>query len=151
MFISACYLVYKLADMVKCSNIWHADNHSFVYVIKSKVLFVSGHFGYIELPIPIYHPSHVSDLKKMLSLLCLKCLKLKTNKVWPDQVFPPTLLRILFMSCFCMQRRDFTKILVLLVLLIVPLCILRKDRGTPCFYFHFLLRNEVVYIRILAY
>ncbi|WCJ39088.1 DNA-directed RNA polymerase V subunit 1, partial [Euphorbia peplus] len=40
-----------------------------------------GHFGYIELPIPIYHPSHVSELKRMLSLLCLKCLKLKTNKI----------------------------------------------------------------------
>lgn len=39
-----------------------------------------GHFGYIELPIPIYHPSHVSELKKMLSLLCLKCLKIKKNK-----------------------------------------------------------------------
>ncbi|KAJ9190567.1 hypothetical protein P3X46_001754 [Hevea brasiliensis] len=39
-----------------------------------------GHFGYIELPIPIYHPSHVSELKRLLSLLCLKCLKMKTNK-----------------------------------------------------------------------
>ncbi|XP_050231385.1 DNA-directed RNA polymerase V subunit 1 [Mercurialis annua] len=39
-----------------------------------------GHFGYIELPIPIYHPSHVSELKRMLSLLCLKCLKLKNNQ-----------------------------------------------------------------------
>ncbi|XP_059312406.1 DNA-directed RNA polymerase V subunit 1 isoform X2 [Lycium ferocissimum] len=40
-----------------------------------------GHFGYIELPIPIYHPDHVSELKKMLSLLCLKCLKMKNRKV----------------------------------------------------------------------
>lgn len=39
-----------------------------------------GHFGYIELPIPIYHPSHVSELKRMLSLLCLKCLKMRNNK-----------------------------------------------------------------------
>nr|GMD59609.1 DNA-directed RNA polymerase V subunit 1 [Ipomoea batatas] len=39
-----------------------------------------GHFGYIELPIPIYHPDHVSELKRMLSLLCLKCLKLKNRK-----------------------------------------------------------------------
>ncbi|GER28531.1 DNA-directed RNA polymerase [Striga asiatica] len=36
-----------------------------------------GHFGYIELPTPIYHPDHVSELKRMLSFLCLKCLKLK--------------------------------------------------------------------------
>ncbi|KAG2671868.1 hypothetical protein I3760_13G013300 [Carya illinoinensis] len=40
-----------------------------------------GHFGYIELPIPIYHPSHVGELKRMLSLLCLKCLKMRRNKV----------------------------------------------------------------------
>lgn len=37
------------------------------------------------------------------------------------------------------------------VLWIVPLCRMRKDRGAPCFYFHFLLRNKVVHIRILAY
>ncbi|XP_071724863.1 DNA-directed RNA polymerase V subunit 1-like [Rutidosis leptorrhynchoides] len=36
-----------------------------------------GNFGYIELPTPIYHPTHVSELKRMLSLLCLKCLKMK--------------------------------------------------------------------------
>ncbi|XP_074284698.1 DNA-directed RNA polymerase V subunit 1 [Silene latifolia] len=40
-----------------------------------------GHFGYIELPIPVYHPSHISELKRMLSLICLKCLKMKTSKV----------------------------------------------------------------------
>ncbi|KAM6582934.1 hypothetical protein CsatB_009936 [Cannabis sativa] len=39
-----------------------------------------GHFGYIELPVAIYHPSHVSELRRMLNLLCLKCLKVKKNK-----------------------------------------------------------------------
>ncbi|XP_010534197.1 PREDICTED: DNA-directed RNA polymerase V subunit 1 [Tarenaya hassleriana] len=39
-----------------------------------------GHFGYIELPTPIYHPGHVSELKHLLSLLCLKCLKMKKAK-----------------------------------------------------------------------
>ncbi|KAH9605060.1 hypothetical protein KSS87_011933 [Heliosperma pusillum] len=39
-----------------------------------------GHFGYIELPIPVYHPSHITELKRMLSLICLKCLKMKTSK-----------------------------------------------------------------------
>lgn len=39
-----------------------------------------GHFGYIELPIPIYHPCHISELKRMLSLLCLKCLRMQTKK-----------------------------------------------------------------------
>ncbi|KAE8714772.1 DNA-directed RNA polymerase V subunit 1 [Hibiscus syriacus] len=38
-----------------------------------------GHFGYIELPIPIYHPSHINELKRLLSLLCLKCLQLKNK------------------------------------------------------------------------
>ncbi|KAF5729322.1 DNA-directed RNA polymerase E subunit 1 putative isoform 1 [Tripterygium wilfordii] len=45
-----------------------------------------GHFGYIELPIPIYHPSHISELKKMLSLLCLKCLKIRNNKIKSDSI-----------------------------------------------------------------
>ncbi|XP_019449371.1 PREDICTED: DNA-directed RNA polymerase V subunit 1-like isoform X1 [Lupinus angustifolius] len=39
-----------------------------------------GHFGYIELPVPIYHPSHVSELKRMLSLVCLNCLKMNKTK-----------------------------------------------------------------------
>ncbi|KAK6928884.1 RNA polymerase Rpb1, domain 3 [Dillenia turbinata] len=39
-----------------------------------------GHFGYIQLPIPIYHPCHIGELKRMLNLLCLKCLKLRTRK-----------------------------------------------------------------------
>ncbi|CAN8284790.1 unnamed protein product [Cochlearia groenlandica] len=39
-----------------------------------------GHFGYIELPVPIYHPAHVNELKQMLSLVCLKCLKIKKVK-----------------------------------------------------------------------
>ncbi|CAI9112935.1 OLC1v1013446C1 [Oldenlandia corymbosa var. corymbosa] len=40
-----------------------------------------GHFGYIELPMAIYHPDHVGELKQMLSLLCLKCLKFKNRKL----------------------------------------------------------------------
>ncbi|CAM8891380.1 unnamed protein product [Rhodiola kirilowii] len=40
-----------------------------------------GHFGFIELPIPIYHACHVGELKRLLSLLCLKCLKLKNRKL----------------------------------------------------------------------
>lgn len=43
--------------------------------------FVLGHFGYIHLPVPIYHPAHISELKQLLSLLCLKCLKIKKMKV----------------------------------------------------------------------
>jgi DNA-directed RNA polymerase-5 subunit 1 len=44
-----------------------------------------GHFGYIELPVPIYHPSHVSELRQLLSLICLKCLRIKKGKVLVDQ------------------------------------------------------------------
>uniref|UniRef100_A0A1D1YKW3 DNA-directed RNA polymerase n=1 Tax=Anthurium amnicola TaxID=1678845 RepID=A0A1D1YKW3_9ARAE len=39
-----------------------------------------GHFGYIQLPIPIYHPSHVIELKHILNLVCLKCLRMKKEK-----------------------------------------------------------------------
>ncbi|KAL5698611.1 DNA-directed RNA polymerase [Ranunculus cassubicifolius] len=39
-----------------------------------------GHFGYIQLPIPIYHPCHVNELKKLLNLVCLNCLRLKRGK-----------------------------------------------------------------------
>ncbi|KAL2581678.1 hypothetical protein AAZV13_15G197500 [Glycine max] len=47
----------------------------------SEVGKCEGHFGYIELPIPIYHPSHISDLKRMLSMVCLNCLKLRKTKL----------------------------------------------------------------------
>ena len=33
------------------------------------------------MPIPIYHPGHISELKRMLSFLCLKCLKIRKSKV----------------------------------------------------------------------
>ncbi|KAK1308959.1 DNA-directed RNA polymerase E subunit 1 [Acorus calamus] len=40
-----------------------------------------GHFGYIQLPIPIYHPWHISELRQVLSAVCLKCLRVKKGKV----------------------------------------------------------------------
>lgn len=43
-----------------------------------------GHFGYVELPIPIYHPSHISELKNILSMLCLKCMRVNRAKVKCD-------------------------------------------------------------------
>uniref|UniRef100_J3L864 DNA-directed RNA polymerase subunit n=1 Tax=Oryza brachyantha TaxID=4533 RepID=J3L864_ORYBR len=39
-----------------------------------------GHFGFIELPVPIYHPSHVTELSKMLNFICLSCLRIKNSK-----------------------------------------------------------------------
>ncbi|PIA52516.1 hypothetical protein AQUCO_01000412v1 [Aquilegia coerulea] len=51
-----------------------------------------GHFGYIELPIPIYHPCHVSELKMILRLVCLNCLRLKRGKnVGSDRSSAPCL------------------------------------------------------------
>ena len=64
--------------------IYLTDNLTFIHEDNLTVFVIfqfSGHFGYIELPIPIYHPNHITELKKMLSLLCLKCLKMKKNKV----------------------------------------------------------------------
>ncbi|CAL5424302.1 unnamed protein product [Camellia sinensis] len=49
-------------------------------LINRSLMFVSGHFGYIELPIPVYHPFHVSELKRLLSLVCFKCLKFRSGK-----------------------------------------------------------------------
>jgi DNA-directed RNA polymerase beta' subunit len=43
------------------------------------LLYFSGHFGSVELPVPIYHPSHVTELKRMLSLVCLKLKKIKVS------------------------------------------------------------------------
>ncbi|XP_052145508.1 DNA-directed RNA polymerase V subunit 1 [Oryza glaberrima] len=40
-----------------------------------------GHFGYIELPVPIYHPCHVTELRQILNVVCLKCLRVKKGKV----------------------------------------------------------------------
>ncbi|EEC72224.1 hypothetical protein OsI_05331 [Oryza sativa Indica Group] len=40
-----------------------------------------GHFGFIELPMPIFHPSHVTELSQILNLICLRCLKIKNRKV----------------------------------------------------------------------
>ncbi|KAL6613753.1 hypothetical protein ACP70R_036023 [Stipagrostis hirtigluma subsp. patula] len=40
-----------------------------------------GHFGFIELPMPIYHPSHVTELGKILNMICLSCLRLKDGKL----------------------------------------------------------------------
>uniref|UniRef100_A0A0D9VCB6 DNA-directed RNA polymerase subunit n=1 Tax=Leersia perrieri TaxID=77586 RepID=A0A0D9VCB6_9ORYZ len=40
-----------------------------------------GHFGYIELPVPIYHPCHVTELRQILNMICLKCLRVKKGKV----------------------------------------------------------------------
>ncbi|XP_026407957.1 DNA-directed RNA polymerase V subunit 1-like isoform X1 [Papaver somniferum] len=39
-----------------------------------------GHFGYIQLPIPVYHPSHLGELKRLLSIICLKCLRMKKGQ-----------------------------------------------------------------------
>ncbi|XP_044951359.1 DNA-directed RNA polymerase V subunit 1 isoform X2 [Hordeum vulgare subsp. vulgare] len=40
-----------------------------------------GHFGFIELPVPVYHPCHVSELRQLLSMVCLQCLRIKKGKV----------------------------------------------------------------------
>ncbi|KAL5226945.1 hypothetical protein ABZP36_015210 [Zizania latifolia] len=39
-----------------------------------------GHFGFIELPVPIYHPSHITELRNILNLICLSCLRIKNSK-----------------------------------------------------------------------
>ncbi|KAM0837204.1 hypothetical protein ACQ4PT_061821 [Festuca glaucescens] len=40
-----------------------------------------GHFGFIKLPVSIYHPSHVDELTKILNMICFSCLQFKNCKV----------------------------------------------------------------------
>ncbi|ONK65887.1 uncharacterized protein A4U43_C06F2000 [Asparagus officinalis] len=40
-----------------------------------------GHFGYIELPVPVYHPLHISELRDILSLVCFHCMRTKKGKI----------------------------------------------------------------------
>lgn len=83
-----CYL------LIFCIAISMEKMMHFKWISSGSILF-SGHFGYIELPVPIYHPSHVSELKRILSLVCLSCLKMKKTKV------PPTGLWTWISSYFC--------------------------------------------------
>ncbi|KAM0863755.1 hypothetical protein ACQ4PT_044392 [Festuca glaucescens] len=39
-----------------------------------------GHFGFIKLPVSIYHPSHVDELTKILNMICSSCLQFKNCK-----------------------------------------------------------------------
>lgn len=56
--------------------IFFPDDHFF--------LWLGPRFGFIELPTPIYHPSHVAELRKMLNMICFSCLQFKTCKVPPE-------------------------------------------------------------------
>jgi DNA-directed RNA polymerase beta' subunit len=40
-----------------------------------------GHFGFIKLPVSIYHPSHITGLTKILNMICFSCLQFKNYKV----------------------------------------------------------------------
>ncbi|KAG9443886.1 hypothetical protein H6P81_015226 [Aristolochia fimbriata] len=45
----------------------------------SETELCEGHFGYIELPVPIYDPRHIGELRRILSIICLKCLRIKAK------------------------------------------------------------------------
>ncbi|KAF7033697.1 hypothetical protein CFC21_044782 [Triticum aestivum] len=40
-----------------------------------------GHFGFIKLPVSVYHPSHISELTKILNMICFSCLQFKNSKI----------------------------------------------------------------------
>ncbi|KAI3824623.1 hypothetical protein L1987_06087 [Smallanthus sonchifolius] len=65
-----------------------------------------GHFGYIDLPIPIYHPSHINELKRILSLICLKCLKFKNQRLQSKNV--GVLERTFAFCCDCEEAAQVT-------------------------------------------
>ncbi|CAM0885434.1 unnamed protein product [Alopecurus aequalis] len=39
-----------------------------------------GHFGFIKLPVSVYHPSHIDELTKILNMICFSCLHFKNCK-----------------------------------------------------------------------
>ncbi|XP_044359784.1 DNA-directed RNA polymerase V subunit 1 isoform X1 [Triticum aestivum] len=39
-----------------------------------------GHFGFIKLPVSVYHPSHIAELTKILNMICFSCLQFKNCK-----------------------------------------------------------------------
>uniref|UniRef100_A0A3B6LSW6 DNA-directed RNA polymerase subunit n=1 Tax=Triticum aestivum TaxID=4565 RepID=A0A3B6LSW6_WHEAT len=40
-----------------------------------------GHFGFIKLPVSVYHPSHIAELTKILNMICFGCLQFKNCKI----------------------------------------------------------------------
>lgn len=40
-----------------------------------------GHFGFIKLPVSVYHPSHVGELTKILNMICFSCLQFKNTLI----------------------------------------------------------------------
>ncbi|KAJ3696209.1 hypothetical protein LUZ60_001586 [Juncus effusus] len=61
-----------------------------------------GHFGYVELPVPVFHPSHVSELKALLDQICLKCLRLKKGKVQSNRG------AVTGATCICLDLPEIT-------------------------------------------
>uniref|UniRef100_A0A453GTX9 Uncharacterized protein n=1 Tax=Aegilops tauschii subsp. strangulata TaxID=200361 RepID=A0A453GTX9_AEGTS len=53
---------------------------TFIYFFLTKLFFswlAEGHFGFIKLPVSVYHPSHIAELTKILNMICFSCLQFK--------------------------------------------------------------------------
>lgn len=79
-----------MLDCKLCMDIYQSEIVPLPLCVVSSFLTIiffygwdQGHFGFIELPTPIYHPSHVTELRKMLNM-CFSCLQFKTCKVPPE-------------------------------------------------------------------
>jgi DNA-directed RNA polymerase-5 subunit 1 len=53
-----------------------------------------GHFGFIKLLEPIYHPSHIAKLGKILNLVCLSLKKPKVRACQPQTRTLPATVQI---------------------------------------------------------
>lgn len=50
------------------------------------IIECQGHFGYIELPVPIFHPLLIKQIEQILSCVCLKCYRLIVNPEFINKI-----------------------------------------------------------------
>lgn len=57
------------------------DRGTFCGTCGEKQEFCPGHFGHIELAVPVFHVGFITKIKKILESVCHNCGKLKTDEV----------------------------------------------------------------------
>jgi DNA-directed RNA polymerase II subunit RPB1 len=56
------------------------------------MLICNGHMGHIELPMPVYHISYISDIVKLFRCVCPRCLRLVASS--EDSTFSRIMVRL---------------------------------------------------------
>ena len=89
--ISVCK-VYKskisspLEDTVYDERMGPCDSNGLCTTCGASIRVCPGHFGHIELAVPVIHPQFSKLLVSILNCICLSCSKLKTEKRVIDMV-----------------------------------------------------------------